>query len=159
MNRRSVRQWEELLDLGIGPDGGNRSVPLRRLHLEGIDPRVVSVRQLFQDEYGGTGHFDLAVWPDGAWDTSEPNLDELSEKFLFHEAWRQRLISANPPMSENVLNSYVDRRVGPFAWWVSTGACDDGAVFHSARVSRYPLSQEGLRFLVGIEGFQHPDFG
>lgn len=135
---RSIRQWDEALDLG------GRSVPLRRLHLEGILPGTV--RHAFRGE---TKH--LAGYLTFAWVFGEPSLAELREAYLAEEGRRRAWLAADPRLNGVVAEAMgADLlRESPHAWWVS--ASWDGVVMHAWAVSRHTVWREGVQFYVGID--------
>ena len=121
-SKRSVRQWEEVFDLG-----GGRSVPLRRLHIEGVDPTTI---------------YKVNTW--GAaepfrWQSTRPRRAAQRHHYLSSERHWRVVVSEDGTAVGAKLN----------AWWVSS--MWGGVESHDAGVSwRGEVSEEGLRFLVGI---------
>lgn len=130
--RRSVRQWDEVLDLGDG-----RGVPLRRLHLEGIDPRSVRYAT------SGDGAGRELGWSESARD--------LREWYLLEEHLTNGTQAAMDRVAVH-LGRPATRCLSLHAWWAT--AAWGGVVFHTSSVSMgVPVSKEGLRFIVGVEEF------
>lgn len=145
---RSIRQWDEVLDLGGQGDPTDRRVPLRRLHLEGINPNTV--RHAFRELDSATGALALAGYFTFTWVKVEGeggplvNLVELRESYLWEEGRRRMLASRGMRGREDG---------APHAWWVS--AAWDGVVMHAFSSSsvrfKHPVWREGVQFYVGID--------
>lgn len=133
----SVREWDEVLVLGggVGDLGGGRgrSVPLRRIQIEGVDPTTI---------YG------VNTWGNAEpfrWRTGYAHIGPVPS----HAGLRLQYLSSERHW--RVSESRTENRTQLHAWWVT--AVWGGVVHHADGVSwRGLVSKEGLRFLVGVGG-------